>query len=142
MSVRAYDDVAVGEELPELRRVVTREVVKAYADAGRDQNPLHQDDDFARGVGFDGIIAHGMFTMGLAAACVADWAGDPEAIAKISAQFRAPVFMDEEVVATGRVRLMDADARTATVEMHVSVDRADGTTEYPVKRGEAVVRLA
>lgn len=142
MSVRAFDGVSVGDELPALRRVVTREAVKAYADAGRDQNPLHQEDDFARGVGFDGVIAHGMFTMGLAAACVADWAGDPEAIVKISAQFRAPVFMDEEVVATGRVRLMDAEAGTATVEMWVSVERADGTIEYPVKRGEAIVRLA
>lgn len=141
MSVRGFGSVSVGDELPQLRRVVVREDVKAYADAGRDQNPLHQDDDFARRVGFDGIIAHGMYTMGLMGSCVADWAGDPDAIVRISAQFRAPVFMGEEVVAGGRVRRVDADARTATVETWVSVDRPDGTTEYPVKRGEAVVRL-
>ena len=70
MSLRSFDEVAVGEELPQLRRVIVREDVKDYADAGRDQNPLHQDDDFARSVGFDGIIAHGMFTMGHMAACL------------------------------------------------------------------------
>ena len=59
--------VAVGDDLPELRASSAADV-KAYADAGGDQNPLHQDEAFARGVGFPGIIAHGMFTMGHIAA--------------------------------------------------------------------------
>ena len=37
-------DTEVGSEIPELTRVVTPEDVKAYADAGGDQNPLHQVD--------------------------------------------------------------------------------------------------
>ena len=76
MSVR-FDEIQVGDELPTLARVVTREDVRAYADAGGDQNPLHQDDEVARAVGFPGIIAHGMFTMGHLASCVAAWAGEP-----------------------------------------------------------------
>ena len=67
-----------GDELPELRRVVTREDVRVYADVSGDLNPLHQDDGFARSVGFAGIIAHGMFTMAHMAACVVAWAGDAE----------------------------------------------------------------
>ena len=132
----------MGDELPELRRVVVRQDVKDYADAGRDQNPLHQDDDFARMVGFDGIIAHGMFTLGHMAACVTDWAGDPEAILKIGGQFRAPVAVGEEIVTGGTVRKVDPEARTATLETWVSVTRADGTVDMPLKRGEAVVRLS
>jgi acyl dehydratase len=132
--------VAVGDELPELRRVVTREDVKAYADAGGDQNPLHQDDAFARGVGFPGIIAHGMFTMGHLAACVVAWVGDPADIVRMTANFRAPVFMGEELVAGGRVRALDEAGGTATVETWVLVER-DGETEYPIRRGEAVIRL-
>ncbi len=141
MSVRSFAEVTVGEELPQLRRVVEREDVKDYADAGRDQNPLHQDDDFARRVGFDGIIAHGMFTMGHMAACVSEWAGDPEAVVKIGGQFRAPVAVGEEIVTGGTVRRVDPEARTATLETWVSVTRADGTVDMPLKRGEAVVRL-
>jgi acyl dehydratase len=135
-----HRDVAIGDELPELRRVVTRGDVKAYADAGGDQNPLHQDDVFARGVGFPGIIAHGMFTMGHLAACVVAWAGDPAAIVRMTANFRAPVFMGEELVAGGRVRALDEAGGTATVETWVLVER-DGETEYPIRRGEAVIRL-
>ena len=137
---RAFDSVSAGDELPELRRVVTREDVKAYADAGGDQNPLHQRDDVARAAGFDGIIAHGMFTMGHMAACVVAWAGEPDAVTTISAQFRAPVLMGQELVAGGRVRSIDEAARTATLDLWVTSER-DGATEWPIKRGEATVRL-
>ena len=140
--MKAFEDVAVGDELPALHRVVTAEDMKAYADASGDQNPLHQDEAFARSVGFDGIIAHGMFTMGHMAACIIEWSGgDPATVVQLSAQFRAPVFMGERIDAGGRVRLLDAEARTATLETWVSVER-DGTTEWPIKRGAATVRLA
>ncbi len=139
---RSFDDVAVGDPLPELRRVVTAADVKAYADASGDQNPLHQDDDVARSVGFDGIIAHGMFTMGHMALCIVDWAGgDPASVTRITAGFRAPVLMGEEIVAGGSVRSLDPHSRTAVVEAWVSVSR-DGDTEFPIKRGEAAVQLA
>jgi len=138
---RRLDDVAVGEELPELRRVVTREDVKAYADASGDQNLLHQSDAFARGVGLDGVIAHGMFTMAHLAACVGAWAGNPAAISAMSAQFRATVSVGQEIVAGGRIRAVDPEARTASLELWVSSDR-DGATEWPIKRSEATVRLS
>ena len=102
--------VEAGQELPELARVVTAEDVRAYADAGGDHNPLHQDDAFARSVGFPGIIAHGMFTMGHMAAAVTAWAGDAAAVVRITAQFREPVFMGEEIVAGGRVKEVDVAA--------------------------------
>jgi acyl dehydratase len=137
---RGFADVSAGEELPQLRRVVTREDVAAYADAGGDRNPLHLDDGFARSVGFDGVIAHGMFTMGHMAACVVAWAGDPAAVTAISASFRATVSMGQEIVAGGRVRALDPEARTVTLELWVSSER-DGETEWPIKRGEATVRL-
>ena len=141
MSRRSFNAVMVGEELPALARVVTAADVKAYADAGGDQNPLHQDDRAARAAGFPGIIAHGMFTMGHMAAAVAAWAGDPAAVVAISAQFRAPVFMGERIEAGGRVRHVDPGNRTAVLETWVTVER-DGETLWPVKKGEATVLLA
>jgi acyl dehydratase len=140
VSTRPFATVTAGDDLPDCARVVTREDVKAYAEASGDQNPLHQDDAFARGVGFDGIIAHGMFTMGHLAACVSQWAGASDAVVALSAHFRSPVFMGEELVAGGRVRDVDAEARTATVELWVRCERG-GLTEWPIRRGEAVVRL-
>ncbi|HYY07032.1 MAG TPA: MaoC/PaaZ C-terminal domain-containing protein [Actinomycetota bacterium] len=133
-------DVAVRHDLPAMRRVVTREDVKAYADAGGDANPLHQDDEVARAAGFPGIVAHGMFTMGHLGACVSRWAGGPDRIRRLTAQFRAPVYMGEEIVAGGRVKAVDVGRGVALVECWVSVER-DGSTEWPIKRGEAEVLL-
>ena len=133
-------DAEVQTEVPALSRVVTAEEVKAYADAGGDRNPLHQDDAVARAAGFPGIIAHGMFTMGHLAACISRWAGGPERIGRLTAQFRAPVYMGEEIVAGGRVKAVDVERGVALVECWVSLER-DGQTEWPIKRGEAEVLL-
>ncbi len=121
-------------------RTVTREDVKAYADAGGDHNALHQDDAVAREAGFPGVIAHGMFTMGHMAACVVAWCGDPTAITGLSAQFRAPVFVGETIVAGGRVSEVDPLTRTAVLETWVTLER-DGQTHQAVRKGLAVVRF-
>jgi acyl dehydratase len=138
--VRRVTEVAVGDEIQELRRVVTREDVSAYAEASGDRNPLHLDDAFARSVGFPGVIAHGMFTMGHMTAAVVAWAGEPSAVVSVSAQFRAPVFPDDTIVAGGRVRAIDHDDDVAELDTWVVVQR-DGREEWPVKRGAARVRL-
>jgi acyl dehydratase len=133
-------DVTVPSDLPPRSRVVTAEAVKAYADAGGDQNPLHQDEAVARAAGFPGIIAHGMFTMGHLAAFVTRWAGGPDRVRRLSAQFRAPVYMGEKIVAGGRVRSIDEERGVAVLDCWVSLER-DGTTEWPIKRAEAEILL-
>lgn len=135
-----FDDLEVGQEVFSVLKVVRREDVKAYADASGDQNPLHQDDNFARSVGFPGIIAHGMFSMAHVAKAVTDWAGDAGALKRIKVQFRAPVFMDETLVAKGRVDSLDAEARTVTLAVSAEVDRA-GERKLAIKNSRAVVQL-
>ncbi len=135
-----FDDVEVGERLPDLARVVTRKHVRAYAHASGDHNPLHQDDDVAMSAGFDGVIAHGMFTMGHMAACITRWAGRDASVMAISAQFRAPVPIGATLVAGGRVTSIDPDERTVSIESWVTMMRGD-RMEHPIKRGAAVVRF-
>ena len=138
--MRRLEDVSVGAPAFEVARVVSREDVKAYADASGDQNPLHQDDAVARAAGFPGIVAHGMFTMGTLASAIVGWAGGAEALVRLKVQFRAPVFPGETLVCGGGVRAVDADARRATLDVWVRVER-DGVTEWPIRRSEAEVRL-
>lgn len=133
-------DVAVGMEIPTLTKVVTREDVRAYADASGDRNPLHQDDEVARAAGFPGTIAHGMFTMAHLASCLVRWLGDPAALKRLRAQFRAPVFMGETIVAGGVVRSIDLARRRAVLDVWVTVER-EGVIEHAIKRGEAEVEL-
>jgi len=136
-----FEDLAVGDDVLSVSRVVTSDDVKRYADASGDQNPLHQDEDFARGVGFPGIIAHGMFTMGHLATSLTDRLGDPSGLKRLAVQFRAPVFMGETIVAEARVKALDPRTRTAVLDVWVRVERG-GTTEYPIRKSEAVVGFA
>ena len=136
-----FDDVKVGDELPAVSKVVRREQVKAYADASGDQNPLHQDDSFAQSVGFPGIIAHGMFTMAHLVSALTRWLGDPGGLKSIEVQFRAVVFMDETIVAKGRIESLDESTKRATLDVWVEVDRA-GELQLPIKNSTAVVELA
>lgn len=135
-----FDDVQAGQEVFSTTKVVKREDVKAYADASGDQNPLHQDDDFARSVGFPGIIAHGMFSMAHLVTSLKDWVGDPAALKQIKVQFRAVVYMDETLVARGRVASKDESTNRVTLEVWAELER-DGRTVQAIKNSTAVVEL-
>jgi acyl dehydratase len=137
----ALDDVEVGGSLPERARMISRDDIRAYADASGDHNPLHLDDAAARAAGFPGVIAHGMLTMGHLASSLVAWAGDPGAVVRMHVLFRAPVLAGETIVAGGTVRAIDPDRRVATVDVWVKVER-DGETEWPIRKSTADVRLA
>ena len=50
--------------LPTLvKSAITREQLRAYAEASLDHNPIHLDDAVAKKSGLPGVIAHGMLTM-------------------------------------------------------------------------------
>jgi acyl dehydratase len=81
----------MGTELEPRVFRVTREDLRAYAEASGDHNPIHQHDDVARSVGLPGVIAHGMFTMALAARYVEEWAGSRGQVVTIGTKFTKPV---------------------------------------------------
>jgi acyl dehydratase len=74
---------------------VTRADLVAYAEASGDHNPIHQDEDVARSVGLPGVIAHGMYTMALAARAVAEWFPGAEVVS-LGCKFTAPVVVPAE----------------------------------------------
>jgi len=137
----SFDDVKVGDEVPVRSKLVKREEVKAYADASGDQNPIHQDESFAKMVGLPGIIAHGMFTMAHLTSTLTSWLGDPAALKGIDIQFRAVVEMDETIEAGGTITELDPATRTAKLDVWVRLERG-GVTQYPIKNSTAEVRLA
>jgi len=85
--------IELGSVLPEHVYTIDRELLKAYADASGDQNPIHQNEEFARSVGLPNVIAHGMLTMALAAKYVTDWAGGAAQVHEFSARFIKPVIV-------------------------------------------------
>jgi acyl dehydratase len=57
-------EAAVGEALsPLVKPPITLDQLIRYAKASGDYNPIHVDEEAARRVGLDSVIAHGMLTM-------------------------------------------------------------------------------
>ena len=74
---------------------ITRADLVRYAAASGDQNPIHQDDEVAASVGLPGVIAHGMYTMALAAGAVSSWYPGAEVVS-FGCKFTNPVVVPAE----------------------------------------------
>jgi acyl dehydratase len=108
--------IEVGAVLPEHVFTVNRELLKAYADASGDQNPIHQNEEFALSVGLPNVIAHGMLTMALVGKYVTDWAGGSSNVTHYGARFIKPVIVpantDVDLTVTAVISAVDADSIT------------------------------
>ncbi len=85
--------IEVGTVLEEKVFYLDRALLKAYADASGDQNPIHQNEEFAVSVGLPNVIAHGMLTMALVGKYVSDFAGGSANVLEYSARFIKPVIV-------------------------------------------------
>jgi len=100
-----------GTQLATLTFVVRRSDLVRYAGASGDFNPIHWSDRVATSVGLPGVIAHGMFTLALAARAVAEWTDGAEVV-ELGAKFTNPVVVPDdddgvEVVVDGSVSSVD-----------------------------------
>jgi acyl dehydratase len=94
----------VGAALPEQSYRVTRADLVRYAGASGDFNPIHWSERVATSVGLPGVIAHGMYTMALAARALDTWAGAPGRVREFGCKFTKPVVVpDDETGVTVRV---------------------------------------
>jgi acyl dehydratase len=85
--------ISVGTALPEKIVYLDRALLKAYADASGDQNPIHQNEEFALSVGLPNVIAHGMLTMALVGKYVTEWSGGSNSVKEFGARFIKPVIV-------------------------------------------------
>ena len=98
--------IEVGAELAPKSFLINRKLLVEYADASGDQNPIHQDEAFAKSVGLPDVIAHGMLTMALAGKYLSDISGS-QSVLEFSAKFIKPVVVpadtDVTLVISGKV---------------------------------------
>jgi acyl dehydratase len=85
-----------GDVLPEQVFTVTRADLVRYAGASGDFNPIHWSDRVAGDVGLPGVIAHGMYTMALAARALDTWAGEPGRVRELGCKFTKPVVVPDD----------------------------------------------
>jgi acyl dehydratase len=139
MAARPLSQVSVGDVVGPVTVPVGRGTLVGYANASGDQNPIHQDEAFARSVGLPDVIAHGMWTMGASASVVTDWAGDAGRVVEFSTRFIKPVVVPvtgNELVVQGVVNAVDTETGRVTVDVTTTCQG-----EKVLGRCIAVVRL-
>lgn len=127
MAVRTAAETEAGDVFGPVTVAVGRETLVAYANASGDQNPIHQDEHFAKSVGLPDVIAHGMWTMGAAGSVVSDWAGGAGRVVEFGTRFTKPVVVPAsgaEVVIDGVVKAVDPETGRATVEVTATAEGA------------------
>ena len=120
----AHIDIAsleVGQQIGASEFLLTRDSLVRYAGASGDFNPIHYRDDFAKSVGLEGVLAHGMLTMGAAVQVAVDWVGDAGRVIDYGVRFTKPVWVDATdgavLVVTGKIGDIDAENGKVRVDL-------------------------
>ncbi|HEY4315805.1 MAG TPA: MaoC family dehydratase [Actinomycetes bacterium] len=140
MSAPSAEAVQVGDELPAQSFTIRRADLVRYAGAAGDFNVIHWNERVATSVGLPDVIAHGMFTMALAARVVTDWVGDPARVVEYGVRFTRPVPVPDDdegatVEVTGTVAALLEDGR---VRVDLTATHAGAKV---LGRAQAVVAL-
>jgi acyl dehydratase len=103
LTTKRFDEVNVGDELPELVLELTPTMIVSTAIATRDYQDVHHDRDLAQQKGSKDIFMNILTTNGFVGRFVTDWTG-PEAVLKsVSIRLGAPNYPYDTMRLTGRV---------------------------------------
>jgi len=101
--------ITPGQQLDQVVHTIERADLIRYAGASGDFNPIHWNDEWAKSVGLPGVIAHGMFSMGVAARMISAFADNPAAIKRLRVRFSAMIQPGQTLTVSGEVADIDGD---------------------------------
>lgn len=119
-----------GDEVARETFALTRDHLVRYAGASGDFNPIHYRDDVAQQVGLEGVLAHGMLTMGLAVTPILTWLGESGTVRSYQVRFTKPVYVpaDEGATLTSVATVMkplEAESGELTLSLSVKTEAGD-----------------
>ena len=127
---RHFDDVEVGEQLPETRDDITYRRVIMNPAATLDFFPGHHDPDYARAQGQPTIFVNTMHLMGFVDRLVSAWGGPRTFVVKRKVTLSFPVYAGDTMVGSGEVvatrKEERGSRRRGLVELECAVDNQHG----------------
>ncbi len=133
---RRYQDIELGDELPEYVPDVSLETVRSFASAtGAGRIGRFTDHEKARQEGLPGAIVPGIMSQGILAAMIHKWAPGCQ-IRKLDTVFRAPIVADSHARCRGVIT--ETEDETSSVEIDLTIVNEAGETRV---LGTATVSL-
>jgi len=107
MTVTKIHSLLIGDELERKQyEPISRVQLAKYAGASGDYNPLHLDDDFAKKIGMEKAIAHGMLIMGILGEYVMEIVKDEAFVSNFKMRFGKMTFPGDTIHCVGKVKDM------------------------------------
>ena len=98
-----FDEVSVGQQLPQLVLELTPTMIVSTAIATRDYQDVHHDRDLAQQKGSKDIFMNILTTNGFVGRYVTDWTGPDALIKKVSIRLGVPNYPGDTMRLTGTV---------------------------------------
>ena len=139
MAALKVADPRPGQVLPTLSKPpVSKTQILRYAGASGDDNLIHTDVETARERGLDGVIAHGMLSMGILGQYLTELAG-PGATRRIRVRFAGMVRLGDALICGGAVTAVARQPDgPALVTLEIWAENQSGER---VTTGDAEIRL-
>ncbi|MEX1022633.1 MAG: MaoC/PaaZ C-terminal domain-containing protein [Dehalococcoidia bacterium] len=137
MALKASDLKAGDTHEEEVCYDLSRTQIVQYAGASGDYNPLHSDDPAAKAMGYPGVFAHGMLTMGLTGKMLTNWVGDGR-LTSFGVRFVSQVWPGDTLTAKATVKELREEDGQSLVDLEVETVNQEGKA---VATGHATARV-
>ena len=121
-----FEDVREGTELPPLTKAIDPLRMMMYGAATWDFMRIHYDSNYAKQQGFPSPFVDGQMLGAFLAQLVVDWAGDPNALRRLSVRYRNMVFPGDTVTCKGRVKALATEGEDGIVECELVAENQKG----------------
>jgi 3-hydroxybutyryl-CoA dehydratase len=129
-------NIKIGDSFSK-ERLVTDELVRAFAEVSGDYNPIHLEEEFAKTTRFGRRIAHGMLSGAFISAVLGyEFAEKKIVYLSQTLKFTAPVYIGDTVTTTATITNIREDKQIVT--MDTICTKQDGEV---VVKGESVVMV-
>ena len=133
-----YDDVGVGQQIPQLTVSVDETQMFFFSAATYNGHRIHYDKEWAKAEGYDDVLVQGPLQAALLARAIGDWIGGRGRLVSFSVQNRAVAHPGEPLTFGGRItgkRLTEKGVGLVDLDI---AGRRDDTVLMP---GTATVEL-
>ena len=114
-----FEQVEVGQELPELIIDLTPTLIISTAIASRDYQDVHHDRDLAQKKGSKDIFMNILSSNGFVGSYVTDWAGPNAILKRVAIRLGAPNYPYDQMRLTGRVESVERIDGEGIVELSI-----------------------
>ncbi len=130
--------ISEGMDLNPLQKEIIQKNINLYAEASRDFNPIHINEEFARSTSLGGTIAHGMLVLAYVSQMLtANFGQSWLKSGKLNVRFKTPARPGDTVAISGKIRKIEKDGAQTSIKCDVLCQNRAGET---IISGDVILR--